>query len=515
VESKVSVAPDTPNLHVQKLGSSDKRKDKVLYSIPRYSPPSSFVVFNNSIVNLEKAVKERVFFVKDPKGGFKLPPRPERGIFDQNMKEFSQCFDKYSHTTNPYTYDEFVGCYVARKREIYQEAARSLLISSVERKDSQLKAFVKAEKVDTFRKQNPVPRVIQPRTPRYNVAVGRLIKRIEHRIYEQVEEVFHSRTIMKGYNAQTVGREVARKWGNFKYPVAIGLDASRFDQHVSVDALKWEHERYLKFCPRKYRAEYARLLSWQLRNNGVGYCPDGKLRYKVKGCRMSGDMNTGLGNCLIMCGLMYSYMLHVGIGKYELLNNGDDCVMIIESDRLTQFSNDLNSWFTKMGFTMEVEKPVYEIEQLEFCQCQPIWTTAGYLMVRNIHTAMAKDCISIPPIGSRKAYEAFCGAIGICGVALTGGIPIYQDFYKGFIQSSRGRVSKNWMDPMRGMCIMAKSMNRYEMDIDPRTRHSFYLAFDITPDMQVEVETYLRLNYPLYCDSGSKEDPIMKMPAWL
>jgi hypothetical protein len=32
------------------------------------------------------------------------------------------------------------------------------------------------------------------------------------------------------------------------------------------------------------------------------------LKYQVEGCRMSGDMNTSSGNCMIMVALVYSYM---------------------------------------------------------------------------------------------------------------------------------------------------------------------------------------------------------------
>jgi hypothetical protein len=50
-----------------------------------------------------------------------------------------------------------------------------------------------------------------------------------------------------------------------------------------------------------------------------------------------------------------------------LANNGDDCVIIIEKRHLKKL-DDLPSWFLTMGFRMEVEKPVYEFEQIEFCQ---------------------------------------------------------------------------------------------------------------------------------------------------
>jgi hypothetical protein len=74
----------------------------------------------------------------------------------------------------------------------------------------------------------------------------------------------------------------------------VGLDASRFDQHVSHAALKWEHSVYNSWFKDK---EFARAISMQLINEGTGYTDEGKIKVEVEGCRMSGDMNTSAGNC--------------------------------------------------------------------------------------------------------------------------------------------------------------------------------------------------------------------------
>lgn len=71
---------------------------------------------------------------------------------------------------------------------------------------------------------------------------------------------------------------------------------------MSVQALKWEHSIYNAM----FRSdELAELLGWQLTNKGFARTTDGLIKYEVKGCRMSGDMNTALGNCMIMCALVY------------------------------------------------------------------------------------------------------------------------------------------------------------------------------------------------------------------
>ncbi len=115
---------------------------------------------------------------------------------------------------------------------------------------------------------------------------------------------------MKGMDVRTVAKVLREKWDMFPNPVAIGLDASRFDQHVSVPALEFEHSVYLScFKQKKHRERLAKLLKLQLENHCTGYAEDGVIKYTTTGTRMSGDMNTSLGNCVLMCSLIHSYLL--------------------------------------------------------------------------------------------------------------------------------------------------------------------------------------------------------------
>ena len=126
---------------------------------------------------------------------------------------------------------------------------KSLEGLSVQRRDAYLKTFVKAEKINTTKKPDPAPRVIQPRNVRYNVEVGRYLRRFEHYLYRGTDEIWNGPTIIKGYTVKQIGKIARDAWDSFVSPVAIGFDMKRFDQHVSSDALKWEHSVYLDaFC---------------------------------------------------------------------------------------------------------------------------------------------------------------------------------------------------------------------------------------------------------------------------
>jgi hypothetical protein len=482
-------------LEVQKYWDVEPKVRNSVH-LQHLSPPVHFGVHNSSIQNLERAIKERVFFVKSENGDFVPAPAPKPHHFEAKLSVFRQQLIDRLPSTTPIQIREFPLLYTGRKRTIYENAVQSLMHEGVSVKDSKLKAFVKAEKINFTAKGDPVPRVIQPRDPRYNVELGCFLKPVEKQLYKAINRVFGSTTIMKGLNAESAGRVVKQKWDKFSRPVAVGLDASRFDQHVSVDALKWEHAIHLRMTQgRANKLKLSKLLAWQLDNRGVGYCRDGKLRYSVKGKRMSGDMNTGSGNCLLMCAMIYSYCFERKISNYELMNNGDDCVVIMEQRDLERFQQGLDSWFLGMGFSMKVEEPVKVIEQIEFCQTHPVFDGCKYVMVRNLKNGLSKDCLSLTYNDTINSLFHYYRELGEAGLHLTGGIPIWQEFYNRLlgcvpdaVKSSKRR--SNVYSQNVGMMMLADGMHRKYADVTAAARFSFYLAFGVTPDEQRSVESY-------------------------
>jgi hypothetical protein len=456
------------------------------------------IVYNSDIITLERAVKERVFFVMNKQTGeFTPPPQPMPGVYDNRLRKVSKLLTQILPLTTRYSKQQFVDCYSGRRKDAYQKAADSLNVRGIQRKDAHLKAFVKAEKVAA----GSAPRCIQPRDPRYNIEVGRFIKPIESRVYKVIAKIWNSKhTVMKGLNSHQVGAEMSNMWNKFKKPVAVGLDASRFDQHCSVDALKWEHAQYVKcFRSKDDRKYLSKLLSWQLVNIGRGFCSDGKIKYKKLGSRMSGDMNTALGNCLIMSSLIWAYCDSKNI-RAQLANNGDDCTVIMEKSSLKSFQSGLEQWFLDMGYNMKVEKPVYNLEQVEFCQSHPVYDGQQWLMVRNC-TALLKDSISLFPLDTEGGTRKWLDAVGQGGCALANGVPIWENYYNWFNRSSgnlkiaKGNHKhkhgiKDHTSLETGMMQLAKGMKR-EPGITQYCRYSFWLAFGVLPDYQIAVESQI------------------------
>jgi hypothetical protein len=464
------------------------------------------VPFNHSIDSLERAVKERVFFVKNVKdktgidGEFSRPPQPVDGAF-QRLRRTSDLLKTYLPSTAPISHQQFVDAYRGRKKVAYQQALSELQNGNCNSADDALvNVFIKYEKTDRTSKQDPVPRVISPRNPRFNIRLGRYLKPLEERLFKSLGKLFGHTTVMKGMDVRQTASVLKEKWDSFSDPVAIGLDASRFDQHCSVDALKFEHSVYLScFKQKKHRDRLARLLECQLQNRCVGYAEDGVIKYTTQGTRMSGDMNTSLGNCVLMCCMIHGYLQSRKL-RGHLANNGDDCVVFIEKADLEKFQTGLFDWFWDMGFNMAVEKPVYEFGHIEFCQCKPVYDGVGWIMCRDPITAIAKDSVLLKANASEDYFRLWFKAIGQGGAAIAGSLPVFSSFYRmcvrNGIDSYRARGTGKLVDfdtlehlPwfMRETGIVG---NEKFGAVTAEARASFYDSWGVTPCEQVALENY-------------------------
>lgn len=460
---------------------------RTLVSLTEMGPTLNLGVNNADVDTLAAALLERMYYCKVG-GKFVAPPAVDHYTFNNRLLDFKHRVAKIVGPAAPVSLDEVVEMYEGRKKAIYMAAKERLRMFGWKAKYARLKSFVKMEKVPP----NKAPRCIQPRDPVYNLRVGAYIKPIEHRIYHAIDKIYgDGPTVIKGYNIERVARIMRGKWRSFKRPVAVGLDAMKFDMHVSDVALRWEHGVYNKI----FRStELMKLLDYQVNQQGGARCKNGHLTYKVVGRRASGDMNTALGNCLIMCALVHAYAKERGV-DIKLMNNGDDCVVMMEDCHLQTFLHGLDAWFLEMGFRMTTEKPVYKLAEIEFCQMHPI--ESGYddiTMVRNIPTALRKDTLITVDVSTEKAMLAWCTAVGTGGLSLSGGIPVMQEFYRALIRIGKG-VANNVMKELSrnsGMYMLGKDVQRVESEPTAEARLSVFVAWGITPDQQEALEEYYR-----------------------
>lgn len=433
-----------------------------------------------------------------------IPFPPVVGAYDRPLPlKFRELVTGRCPSTAPIAWGKYPEYYSGRKRQIYEAANEVNLRECVERGQSGVKVFTKLEKLNFTSKEDPDPRIIQPRDPRYNIAVGRFIKHMEGPLCKAVGKVFGHTTITKGLNASQAGSVIYEKWCMFKDPVAVGLDASRFDQHTALAALMYEHGFYIKLLSsRRNRKRLAKLLSWQLVNTGKAFFGDMVVKYQTLGSRGSGDVNTGMGNCLLACALIWCYLQEKGING-SLVNNGDDCVVFMERSDLASFSHGLLEWFSDYGYTMEVEAPVDRLERVVFCQASPVYDGSGWRMVRDPRTSMSKDAMCLIPLYSETSFATWLEGVGMCGEKLAGDMPVLGAYYRSMIRSAnqitprRNRLNEHLLNDT-GMRRLAEGMTHIYKEPTQAARESFHAAFGVLPDVQVEIEQHynsIRIQY--------------------
>lgn len=492
-----------PGIVVTKCVGTPPPKIRQLIVAPTLSGRIDFGAHNNDLPNLLRALNERVFNVESVVDGKKVlvpTPQPDRGAW-RSLSHVSKRLAR--RVTNvgwldPLTCNEFVNQCPANKRALYTRAAEWYMERGWSARDAMIKAFVKFEKLNFTKKFDPAPRLIQPRTPVYNIALGRFTRRVEEELYKALAEewggVDEEKVVMKGLTVEEVAQQLRLKWNRVSDPVALGLDASRFDQHVSKDALLWEHDVYKRIFG--WNPELVALLAQQTKNRGRSFLDGHKVEYKVKGTRASGDMNTSLGNCMIMSELILEYVRSLGI-KAQFANNGDDCVLIIERRDLPKVSN-LGSWFLRYGFEMKLESTARTFEEIEFCQMQPVLVDAAsdtWVMVRQPGSAFGKDAMALA-VDTERGFRQWSYQVGVGGHALYGDMPIYCELYAAYRRNGiDSNVSANLLVSDSGFMRLAK-VPRVRGDhckpISDDTRVSFYKAFGYPPSVQIAMEEELR-----------------------
>lgn len=453
--------------------------------------------YNNSLQVVLRALTERLYYVKG-KDGFVPCPRPS--VSFANLHYFTKAVRR--NMPGPaivWTTEEFVRSYTGSKAKRYASAALNLARRGARRNFGYLKTFIKAEFYNGRKKKNPCPRLIQPRSPEYNILIGRYLRPIEKMVYKSIDRVYKHHVVLKCDSAWKRADHIAKYWKEFSDPCFVGLDASRFDQHVSAEALKFEHGLYNSIFHSHELAEYLR---WQIDNVGFANLPDGAVKYKVNGCRMSGDMNTALGNVYLMCAMTHSFLSNLPSEvKWRFINDGDDCGIFIDRKHLHLLET-LPEHHLGYGFEMEVEAPVYNMEDIEFCQSRPVELSPGkYMMVRNIHKAMAHDWINIRS-RNYATFEELSVATGRCGLALYADVPVLSEMYAAMTRFAHreDRVCRILEEEFSGIGRTWRMFASAKRDIlvdETCARVSIYKAFGILPDTQRHYEAVFRAFDPL------------------
>jgi len=216
----------------------------------------------------------------------------------------------------------------------------------------------------------------------------------------------------------------------------------------------------------------------------VGKAKDGVIKYVMEGLRSSGDINTSLGNIIIMTAILLGFLTSLKI-DFRLINDGDDALIFVKQED-EKLLHGLGEYCESVNFHMTIEPSVNILEKIEFCHSHPVWNGVEYVMVRNFPDSISKDIVSV----RHRTHDAedWLAAVGMCGIHATAGISVLQQFYEALVKGRTTAKSLKKLAGKTGLWYLAKGMNQVSRTITSRSRYSFWLAFGMLPDAQLEAE---------------------------
>jgi len=416
-------------------------------------------------------------------GEVPLPTKYGLSLLDAEMRQIA----RFVGQLNPETYQQFVARFVGRRRSRYENALASMQHNALTKRDfSRIKAFVKSEKRRPDK--NSDPRIVQFCDARAIIADGVYIRPFEERLYQYKQGGM--RIFAKGMDVFKRGYIIPKKMSFFANPLVVMLDAARFDQHLDISVIKLEH----KYYSRAYRDPQ---FDWQLRNEEVSKVTTrGGLKYTVVGKRLSGCVYTACGNNFTQASMANAAAKAVGFRHYDLLLDGDDCLLFIEadeSDKLELFKR----YFLEFGQELKLEGRATIPEGVQFCQCKPIRVAGQWRMVRWWNKVLSQDTCGYRRWQEPNLVRSMLTAVGMCNLALNYGVPILQEHAIACLRNGDGKIPKGFFEDedvafRLGRGYKDRWIETKPIEIDESTRLSFELAFGVGVDEQLSIEAQLR-----------------------
>lgn len=330
--------------------------------------------------------------------------------------------------------------YTGAMRRRYLEAERSLRVDGpLTAHDWQLQAFLKADKIDL--KKFHKPRMIFPRSPRYNLELASRLKPFEHWLWGRLtlkwffkdrEPVWlkghlnkygSSRVVAKGLSPRSRANLIVRKFNSFEGCVVFEADGKAFEAHVSSKQLEKEHSVYTTAYPGDRGLK--RLLSKQTVLSGR---TTSGWKFSRPGGRASGDFNTGMGNSLIMLGAVGAGIPHDI--PYDVLVDGDNALVFMAgADIARVYPYFHQTVLDSCGQELTLESCVSVVEEIRFGQSAPVRLASGWVMARDPVKVLSTFAASHRWLQEPKFGRRWLHDVCRCELSLSLGLPVLQTFF--------------------------------------------------------------------------------------
>jgi len=399
-----------------------------------------------------------------------------------------------------WSYLETAESYSGLLRRRYIEAERSLREDGPLRSsDTYLRAFLKAEKLSSAK--DPKPRMIFPRSPRYNLVLASWLKPFEHWLwgYLTARRLFNgsnTRVVGKGLSPRRRANLIRRKMSQFPDCVCFEADAKAFEAHVSSGQVQAEASVYVA----AYRGCGA-LADVLKRQRFSGVSPSG-VRFSRPGGRASGDFNTGMGNTLIMLAVLTAVLKTYG-HKFDLLVDGDNALVFLPG---VVAQSVIDSFAARVlecsGHELTLEKPVAYVEAVRFGRSAPVFLghRLGWTMVREPEAVLSGAYASHRWLREPSFGRRWLNGVARCELSLARGVPVLQSAALSVLEQTETR-KKVPVDALADYFAVGAWLaeGKDVVEVSPEARLSFERAFGWSPERQVAVEGTLggvRVGHP-------------------
>lgn len=420
------------------------------------------------------------------------------------------------------SYEQIVGSYRGHMKRKYEQARLLLIETPWTTKDAELSSFVKAEKVNPFKKPTK-PRLINARDKRYNLELATYLKPTEHVLWLRLKGtcpgVCPTRVVGKGLNSLQRAELIVTKMGGIPDCVAFEVDGAQFEAHITKELLKYEHGVYKAAFPKE--VNLARLLECQLELKGT---TASGVKYAREGCRASGDFNTGLGNTLICVACVDAVLVdirrrHGDHILYDYLADGDNAVIFVPRAALDTVRAEFGPTarrLTPQEFVLE--DPVSQVEGVTFGQSQPVKVSGSWRMVREYRKVLSNTFTNHRHLRDVGFGVRWLKLVAKAEAIAHQGVPILGPYF--FQAWAKTKHYKDIAEPLDYLDYhlhevvprLGEAVRR--VTISTETRLSFEAAFGISPSEQVALEERLVPDFTEY-ERGLLPEPTEDWPGCL
>lgn len=379
--------------------------------------------------------------------------------------------------------------YGGRLRKRYVEAERSLREDGpLSSSDHYLRAFLKAEKCKYDKLSKP--RMIFPRSPRYNLALASWLKPFEHWLWGNLKSVGtrhvpKRRVVGKGLNGPQRARLIRDKFLSVEDCVVFEVDGKAFEAHTDLWQLQQEQSCYARAFSGD--PELMRILSKQLVLKGA---TSNGVKFRREGARASGDYNTGMGNTIVMLALVDCVLSATGCPQFDTLVDGDNALIFIPRSWSSHVVGEFPKLALLHGHEMTLEKPVDYLEGIRFGQSAPVETSSGWTMVRDWKKVLSYGTSSHANLNEPRFAATYLRGVGSCEAFLAREVPILWRWAEILIANTSARgLERVDISDYSYLGVPRSVLDGVEI-VRPTvvSRSSFARAFGVSPAEQVELE---------------------------